>query len=145
MQPEHKLLVDSRGRLPGDRPDRPAFPAAKGAMHALVIEDDANVAFYIECIFRDAGFRTVEIAVTAAQAVRSAQLNRPAFITADVNLIGSNGIDAVDEIRSFCPAPFVFITSAYHEVRDRMPGACLLMKPFQAHELESLIGRHLPR
>ena len=104
-------------------------------MHALVIEDDAAVAMFIESLLLDAGFGTIAIAVTAEDAVSSARLALPAFITADVELIGSNGIDAVQEIGGFCAAPAIFVTSAVQQVRDRMPGAPILMKPFRAEDL----------
>jgi CheY-like chemotaxis protein len=109
------------------------------ALHALVIEDDALIAQLIELILIDAGFITVEVVATAADAIASATIRAPDFITSDVQLHKSNGIDAVQAISEQCAAPVVFITGCPQEVHDRMPDVPVLTKPFQVSDLIVLL------
>lgn len=117
-----------------DRPCRGNF-----ALHALVIEDDALIAMAIEDVLRDHGFATVEIVANADHAIASVADSVPDFVTCDVQLFESNGIDAVQAIWCTCSVPVVFITGSAKDVSDRLPGVSVLTKPFRASDLIALI------
>lgn len=104
-------------------------------MHALIIEDEALVAHLIEDILISQGFETVDFAVSANEAITAVRNRRPDLITSDVQLIESNGIDAIEMILSYHALRVIFITSSPHEVRDRMPHMPIVTKPFSARDL----------
>ena len=104
-----------------------------------MIEHDALIAIMIEDLLREYGFATVKIVPTATDAI-SAVDDRPSdFITSDVELFQSNGIDAVQAIWSTCSVQVVFITGSAQQVRDRLPDVPVLTKPFRASDLIALI------
>lgn len=100
-------------------------------MHALIIEDEAMTALWIEDLLIDLGFDSFDIAVTEAEAVAAAIANRPNLITSDVHLLAGNGIDAVETICLDCAVPIVFVTSSAGRVRARYSAAIIVEKPFQ--------------
>ena len=105
-----------------------------------MIEDDALIAMVIEDLLREHGFATVEIVDTATDAISAVAERPPDFITSDVGLFQSNGIDAVQAIWSTCSVRVVFITGSAQQVRDRLPEVPVLTKPFRASDLIALIG-----
>jgi DNA-binding response OmpR family regulator len=104
-------------------------------MHALIIEDEALVAQLIEDILLDQGFQTIDFAVCADDAVAAVRSRKPTLITSDVQLIESNGIDAIELILSFHVPRVIFVTSSPQEVRYRMPHMPVVTKPFAARDL----------
>ena len=104
-------------------------------MHALIIEDESLIAMAIEDALRDCGFTSFDIAVSAEEAVTSAERKCPDLITADVELRPGCGIATVQSICSGQPIPVLFITGSPGEVRIRMPGHILVEKPFSADHI----------
>jgi len=99
-------------------------------MHALIIEDEALIAMTIEGILGNCGFTSFDVASSSEEAIRAAELRRPALITADGQLRPGSGIDAVNVICSGGPIPVIFITATPTEVESRMPHHPLIVKPF---------------
>ena len=104
-------------------------------MHALIIEDESLIAMAIEDALRDCGFTSVEVAVSADEAIAAAARKCPDLITADVELRPGCGIAAVQSICSERPIPVLFVTGRPGEVRIRMPGSALVEKPFSAEHI----------
>jgi CheY-like chemotaxis protein len=110
-------------------------------MHALIIENH----------LRDAGFTTVDFAVTEAEAVASARSCRPDLITSDVTLPQGCGIAAVEAICGERRIPVVFITATGWQVRERLGDAVVVAKPFGPAQLTRALiaagvgGRDAPR
>lgn len=104
-------------------------------MHALIIEDESMIAIAIEDALRGCGFTSFDIAVSAEEAVTSAERRCPDLITADVELRPGCGITAVQSICSERPIPVIFITGSPGEVRIRMPGHALVEKPFSVDHI----------
>lgn len=104
-------------------------------MHALIIEDEPWIALLIEDHLRTIGYRSVDFAVTEAEAVAAARRRCPDLITSDVQLAAGCGIAAVKAICGERRVPVVFITASAQDVRRRMEGAVVVAKPFVAADL----------
>ena len=113
--------------------------AGSDCMHALIIEDEFLVALSIEDSLEALGFTSRETVATEETAVASACLNTPDLITADVRLAKGSGISAVRTILREHPIPVVFITGNVETVREEMPQAVVLQKPYQETALRDAI------
>ena len=102
-------------------------------MHALIIEDEFLVALGIEDSLESLGFTSRETVATEETAIKAAHQHTPDLITADVRLAKGNGIAAVRTILRNQQVPVVFITGNAEIVREQMPDAVVLQKPY--HEI----------
>jgi len=109
-------------------------------MHALIIEDEFLVALSIEDSLESLGFTSRETVATEETAVTAAFLHTPDLITADVRLAKGNGIAAVRSILRKRLVPVVFITGNAETVREQMPDAVVLQKPYQHTALRDAIA-----
>jgi DNA-binding NarL/FixJ family response regulator len=110
----------------------------------LIVEDDYFVAIALEQDLADAGFEVVGIAVTAEEALRLADLHRPALAVMDIRLAGArDGIDAAVELRSRFGIGSIFATAHGDETtRARAKNAQplgWLIKPYSAKTLLEMI------
>lgn len=69
------------------------------------------------------------------------------LVITDYRMPRMNGVQMISSIRMICPGtPVIFLTASISEsaLQDTQPKECtfLLRKPFQFHELFSLIDRH---
>jgi len=55
-------------------------------MHALIIEDEHFIAYSIEDVLREYGFKSFDVAASAQRAIDAAARRRPDLITSDVQL-----------------------------------------------------------
>lgn len=108
-------------------------------MHALIIEDQALFAELIEDELRELGYDSVEVVSSEDDAIVSATRHCPDLITADQRLSSGSGVNAIRAICSDRRIPFVFITSYRNEVRDALPDAVVLGKPFWPPTLKDAI------
>lgn len=115
----------------------------------LVIEDEAMIAWMVETMLEEMGFRSIAVAATGDRAIALAGTTPPGLIITDINLgPGLDGIAAAATIRVERPAPVIFITGyagaeAYARIQGEVPGAALLRKPVLVVELRSAIARAL--
>lgn len=105
------------------------------SQHVLIIEDEFFIAFSIEDALRRHGFQSFAIAASQDEAVNAAKEQCPDLILADYNLIDGNGVDAVLRICSERSIPVLFVTANGDVVRERLPGAPVVNKPFEEHTL----------
>ena len=94
---------------------------------------------------RELGYLTFEIATTVPQAVKAARLQCPDLVVADHRIIDGTGTDAVLAICSDKPIPVVFVTGSGDEVRERMPGAFIVPKPFRLPALAAAVSAAIER
>lgn len=113
-------------------------------MHALVIEDDAIIALLIKDELRELGFRSVDLASTEEEAVKSVAQRRPDLVTADRSLLAHTGGRVLRQIRSSLAVPVVFITGDPDRAEECLPGAPVLEKPFSLAQLSAVIARVRP-
>lgn len=108
--------------------------------HALIIEDELLVAFMIEDLLTEIGFRSFDIAVTEAEAVEAAAARRPDMITSDVKLLVGCGINAVQTISPNLAIPIVFVTVHADKVRERSASAVIVDKPVETEVFRWGVG-----
>lgn len=108
-------------------------------MHALIIEDDALLALAVEDALISLGYATVDTAASMPQAIRSAEEQCPDLIVADHHIVDGTGTEAVQAICSQKAIAVVFVTGSALEVRERLPGALIVAKPFARDELAKAI------
>lgn len=111
------------------------------SLHALIIEDDVSAVDRLEQILRTLGYRSFDIAFSASEALAAALRQCPDIITADLRLVDGSGIDAVLEICSGRAIPVIFITSRPAEIRQRIPAAIIVEKPFEAQGVRAACAR----
>jgi DNA-binding response OmpR family regulator len=111
-------------------------------MRALIIEDQFLIAAQIEDVLRDMGFSEFDLADNEADALRAARANCPDLITADQRLIAGSGIDAVTKVSGEHGAiPTVYITEFRNEVREALPNALIVGKPFGPRLLKEAVAQ----
>ena len=92
--PKHKITTD---------PSRP--------LKALIVEDDALIAYDLQMMLTDLDVEVVGIAMTEREAARLAALHQPDFATMDVVLRGEcNGIDTAIRIYQTHGIRSLFVT-----------------------------------
>ena len=80
--------------------------------HVLIIEDEILIAFVLEDELRDLGFTSFDFAVSAEEALASAQLRKPDLITVDYRINGGTGVEALERLdRELGALPAIFVTA----------------------------------
>jgi len=93
-----------------DREDRPDLDAR--SLRVLIVEDEFFISLDTKTLLQALGHRVVAIAVSADQAVDSADKERPDVVLMDIRLIGSrDGVDAAEEIRRRFGIGSIFVTA----------------------------------
>lgn len=115
----------------------------------LVIEDEGLIAWMIESVLMEAGFKIIALASNGAVARTEARKVPPGLIISDVNLgAGDDGISTVRAIQDSARTPVIFVTGyANPRMRERLdaelPHAQLLRKPIDSSALISAAMRAL--
>lgn len=123
----------------------PAF----AELPVLIVEDEAMIAWMLESLLEDLGFRRIAIAADGDQAVAAAALTAPRLILSDINLgPGRDGVEAVAEIRRRTGAAVVFISAyvdqdARTRIEAQVSGALILSKPVGSEDVASAVRRLL--
>jgi two-component system, response regulator PdtaR len=110
-------------------------------LHALIIDDEVAVVDRIEQALRALGYKTFDIAFSAAEAAASASRQCPDLITVDLRLVDGSGLDAVLQICAEQPIPVVFITTHGGEIVSRLPDAIIVEKPLAAESMKAAVLR----
>lgn len=110
-------------------------------MRALVIEDEALVAFLLEDMLEAMGYTEIHVAATEAEAINLARAFAPDLVTSDARLLAGCGIDAALAICSERPVPVVFVTGNATRVRERIREPVIVEKPFAPADLALAISR----
>jgi len=114
----------------------------------LNVEDDSPSRFLKSRILERAGFQVVE-AVTAADAIRTANDDGLRLVLLDLRLPDGDGFSVCEQIKAARPSlPVVMITSTYGTAQGRQDGlACgadaYLIEPVPAERLVDVIKRFL--
>lgn len=126
---------------------------ASGNVHALVVEDDAEVNAHIVKSLHDNGY-VVDTALTGSEGLALAQKNSYDILLLDRMLPDIDGLSILATLRGAQNATPVLILSALGNVDDRVEGLKAggddyLVKPFALIELlariEALVRRGQPR
>jgi len=113
--------------------------AGGGGHHALIIEDEMMIALSLEDLLTGLGFRSFDIADSAAAALLCARNHRPDMITADGLINGGTGMEAVDQITDAMGAiPVVYVSGNPTFIVGRGP---VVAKPFSSETLGAACAR----
>ena len=81
----------------------------------LIVEDERIIAYDIEFMLRDLGYKVVKVVSTGEDAVTQALLLKPDLILMDIKLKGDkDGIETAQRIRENLNVPIIFV-SAYSD------------------------------
>jgi CheY-like chemotaxis protein len=82
------------------------------SLRVLIVEDEFFISLDMQNLVQGLGHTVVGIAVSAADAVRIAQSERPDVALVDIRLMGPrDGIDAAEEILHRFGVPSLFVTA----------------------------------
>ncbi|MGZ8282077.1 MAG: response regulator [Allosphingosinicella sp.] len=108
----------------------------------MIIEDQFLVAAQIEDVLREMGYSEFDFADSERDALQAARANCPDLITADQRLIEGTGLRAVAAIcAEHGDIPTVYITAFQNEVREVLPAAVIVRKPFGSRLLQEAVAR----
>ena len=90
-------------------------------LRVLIVEDEFYISLHTQGLLQALGHVVVAVAVSADQAVKIAERERPDVVLMDIRLMGSrDGIDAADEISHRFGIASIFVTAnADRETRRR--------------------------
>jgi CheY-like chemotaxis protein len=103
--------------------------------HALIIEDSEIISLMIEDELAELGFTSSARAASQSQAIQLAEDMCPDLITADDRLSDGSGIAAVRHICRHEAFPVLFITGDPKHIKDAIPDAVILEKPYTHADL----------
>lgn len=105
-------------------------------LHILIIEDDLLVAMDIQSCVEDMGTVSTDVASSEYDAVRLALIRRPELIISDVRVAQGSGPAAVRRISEHQGLiPVLYVTGSPEAVTRTDPGARVIVKPYQRHQL----------
>ncbi len=134
----HRFSPDRPPGVPEPVPPPGNRGSAGRDLHAtpiLVVEDESMIAWMIVNVLEEAGFDSVAVAATGAQALDEARAHAPGLLVTDVNLgAGADGVETALTICAARPAPVIFVTgyaddSMRQRIADTLPRAQILRKP----------------
>ena len=112
---------------------------------ALIIEDELLLAFSIEEALRGLGYTTFEIVTSVRGAIEAAERQCPDLIVANHQIVDGTGTDAVLAICAQRTIPVVFVTGSRAAVRERLPDAFIVDKPFSIPHLSKAVAAAVDR
>ncbi|MFN7055373.1 PhyR family response regulator anti-anti-sigma factor [Hyphomonas sp.] len=116
------------------------------ARRVLIVEDEPLIVGSLSILVESLGHKVAGVAVTADQAVTKALELRPDLILADILLAdGSQGTDAVADIRSRLSVPVIFVTAFPERMLLGKSGepTFLITKPFRPAQVKAVISQAL--
>ena len=124
----------------------------RGRMHALVIEDEPDVAGLIKHTLSRSGELDVEVVLTGEAALRAAAERPPDLVILDLNLPGFDGLEVCRFLRArpaSATVPIIMLTARASE-SDRILGLDVgaddyVTKPFSPRELAARVRAALRR
>jgi CheY-like chemotaxis protein len=120
--------------------------AAAGSRRICIIEDEPLIGASLSQIAMSLGHTVTGVMATAADAVLHALTVKPDLLIADIHLAdGSQGTEAVAEIRRTLPVPAIFITAFPERLLTGRPGepTFLIPKPFKPAHVRAVITQAL--
>lgn len=113
-------------------------------LRALIVEDEAILAFELEIILTELEADVVGVAMSAAQAEKIVQDTQPDFITMDIDILGAcNGIVAAQDIFEKYGVRSIFVTANCGAAMRRQAGPCKALgwveKPLDKLKLANVV------
>lgn len=120
--------------------------AAAERRRICIIEDEPLIGASLSQIAAGLGHTVTGVLATAAEAIRHVLAEKPDLLLADIQLAdGSQGTDAVAEIRRTLPVPAIFITAFPERLLTGRAGepTFLIPKPFKPAHVRAVITQAL--
>lgn len=122
--------------------------ATPGDRHAVIIEDDPEIADLLAAVLTQAGFHT-HVAADGVEGLELIRDRDPMLTTLDVNLPGIDGFEVVRRIRGFS-STYVIMLSARRDEIDTLTGLNAgaddyISKPFRPRELRARVEAMIRR
>jgi CheY-like chemotaxis protein len=127
--------------IPEDKSRKNSTP--RKALRVLVIEDNAVIAMFYADLLVEIGHVVCAIERTEADAVVAAARYKPDLMIVDAALREGSGVAAVKTILQTGFVPHVFVSGDSFAVRESMPGAIVIQKPFRDPDLAQAVQRAL--
>jgi len=126
------------------RPALPHSPQPKPPVKVLIIEDELLIAIRTKMDLARLGFQVCTLATSGREAIRVVQNESPDVLLVDIGLVGDlNGIETVQQIRSFSGAPAIFVSGCLDDYliaqAVKLQPADFLSKPAQPAMIENAI------
>ena len=114
----------------------------------LIIEDEPHIARFVKQSLEEAGWQ-VHTAETGKRGLIEAASRRPDLILLDLGLPDGDGLDIINDIRTWSSMPII-VLSARSDEQDKIDALNLgaddyLIKPFSMGELLARVNAHLRR
>src|SRR5205814_2347892 len=121
---------------------------AANAQSVLVVEDEASIASFVSLYLKNAGYE-VRTAANGAEALASAEREKPSLIVLDLMLPDIDGIEICRRIRQKSDVPILMLTARDEDV-DKIIGLEVgaddyMTKPFNPRELVARVKSILRR
>ena len=110
-------------------------------MHALIIEQDAWVAFMIEAVLREFSYDSFSFATTVEEAQLAAERSCPDLVTSDALMGWDSIVEDVTQICSATGAPLVYVTAVSQTALDVGSEVVIVSKPCSHNALADAVAR----
>lgn len=124
---------------------------AKTKKQILIVDDEPAWIKVLSLLLRRQGF-SVREATSGKEALRTLTGFRPDLILSDVRMPDMNGFDFLDEVRRtarYSKTPVVFFSGIddydAKKVAKDLGATDYLIKPFDEHDVLSVLSKHLAR
>jgi len=121
--------------------------AALTSLKALIVDDEPLARARLQRLLNEAGITRIAQAETADQAIQSCSACAPDVIFMDIEMPGTNGIQATKKIQQCCPDARVIFCTAYDEFAVKafeLEAQDYLLKPFSRERLQQALEK-LPK
>ena len=110
----------------------------------LVVDDSMLMRRMIVDVLSDAGWNVLGEAEDGAEAVAQYKEKNPDFVTMDIVMPGTDGLQALQQIREYDPSARVVVVSALNQTRMiseaiRKGAADFIAKPFLPEQLQETL------
>ncbi len=127
--------------MPLPLPDpAPEHSGTTGSVRIIIVEDDALLAGYFAELLTGMGHTVCAIAATEADAVAGAQAFHPDLMIVDGQLREGSGVSAMKRILQHRDVAHFYVTGNPWSLREHVPDAVIVTKPFRLRELERAIA-----
>jgi len=135
-----------RGGKTASEPDDSEQARLGRPLRVLIVEDEFYISLHTRGLLQALGHVVVAVAVSADQAVRIAESERPDVVLMDIRLTGSrDGIDAADEISNRFGIASIFVTAntdrATRQRAESVHPLGFLEKPLTEQRLRLGLGK----
>lgn len=114
---------------------------------ALIVEDEFILSLLYDNLLQQLGFETEGPIISGKAAIEMAQKINPDLIIMDISLKGEmDGIQAMQEIRTFSNSPVIYLTAnpfdCYKKRAEETGYSDFLIKPIEFEELKTAINNY---